>query len=73
MSGPALLLVDEPTSMLDHGRGRQIVDLLARECHEHKVAVLMVTHDPDMLERADRVVQIMDGRLTGTVRNHAQD
>ena len=73
MSGPALLLVDEPTSMLDHGRGRQIVELLARECHEHKVAALMVTHDPDMLERADRVVQIMDGRLTESGRTHAED
>lgn len=63
MGEPALLLVDEPTSMLDHNRGRQIVDLLVRECHEHQVATLMVTHDPDMLEGADRVVQMADGRL----------
>jgi putative ABC transport system ATP-binding protein len=64
MSDPALLLVDEPTSMLDHGRGRQIVELVARECHEHKVATLMVTHDPVMLGYADRVVHMADGRLT---------
>lgn len=64
MAEPALLLVDEPTSMLDHGRGRQIVELLARECHEHKVATLMVTHDPGMLTYADRVVRMADGRLT---------
>lgn len=64
MTEPALLLVDEPTSMLDHGRGRQIVELLARECHEHKVATLMVTHDPGMLAYADRVVRMTDGRLT---------
>ena len=63
MGEPALLLVDEPTSMLDHNRGRQIVDLLVRECHEHKVATLMVTHDPDMLDGADRVVHMADGRL----------
>jgi putative ABC transport system ATP-binding protein len=63
MGEPALLLVDEPTSMLDHNRGRQIVEILVRECHEHRVATLMVTHDPDMLDGADRVVQMADGRL----------
>ena len=65
MSTPSLLLVDEPTSMLDHGRGRQIVELLLRQCHEHKVATLMVTHDNTMLDVADRVVHMSDGRLTG--------
>lgn len=63
MTEPALLLVDEPTSMLDRNRGRQIVELLIRECHEHQVATLMVTHDPDMLVGADRMVQMADGRL----------
>jgi putative ABC transport system ATP-binding protein len=71
MSDPALLLVDEPTSMLDNNRGRQIVELLARECHEHKVATLMVTHDPGMLSFADRVVHMMDGRLSEGADNHA--
>ena len=64
MAEPALLLVDEPTSMLDHARGRQIVELLARECHEHGVATLMVTHDPGMLGCADRVAHMTDGRLS---------
>jgi putative ABC transport system ATP-binding protein len=63
MGDPALLLVDEPTSMLDHNRGRQIIELLARQCHEHQVATLMVTHDPGMLDCADRTVSIIDGRL----------
>ena len=71
MSDPALLLVDEPTSMLDNNRGRQIVELLARECHEHEVATLMVTHDPDMLSFADRVVYMMDGRLSDGADSHA--
>jgi len=65
MSKPALLLVDEPTSMLDHARGRQIVELLAHEAHEHRIATLMVTHDPAMLGFADRVVHMTDGRLDG--------
>jgi putative ABC transport system ATP-binding protein len=71
MADPAVLLVDEPTSMLDHGRGRQIVELLGRQCHERRVAAMMVTHDPDMLEGVDRVVHMMDGRLGEGERSRA--
>lgn len=63
MTDPKILLVDEPTSMLDRHRGRQIVELLARECHDRDVATLMVTHDHGVLDLADRVVEISDGRL----------
>jgi len=63
MTRPALLLVDEPTSMLDQVRGKQIVELLKKECHEHEVATLMVTHDQSMLEIADSSVSIVDGKL----------
>jgi len=64
MMNPALLLVDEPTSMLDQHRGKQIVNLLSQECHEHNVATLMVTHDHSVLSSADRVVSISDGRIS---------
>jgi putative ABC transport system ATP-binding protein len=64
MMNPKILLVDEPTSMLDQQRGRQIVELLVRECHEHGVATLMVTHDHGILDAADRVVDISDGKLS---------
>ena len=74
MSDPTLLLADEPTSMLDHGRGRQIIELLAAQCHQRKVAAVMVTHDPDMLDCADRVVHIVDGRLgEGLPKPHAKN
>ena len=63
MNKPALLLVDEPTSALDHRRGREIVDLLARETASHHVATVMVTHDHAILDRADRVLGMEDGRL----------
>jgi putative ABC transport system ATP-binding protein len=66
MMSPALLLVDEPTSMLDQNRGKQIVELLSKECHDHSVATLMVTHDQSVLSSADRVVNISDGRLSET-------
>jgi putative ABC transport system ATP-binding protein len=63
MMNPKLLLVDEPTSMLDQNRGKQIVELLFRECREYNVATLMVTHDQGILQTADRVVDISDGNL----------
>jgi putative ABC transport system ATP-binding protein len=64
MMSPKLLLVDEPTSMLDRHRGKRIVELLGKECHEHNVATLMVTHDQSVLDAADRVVSISDGHLS---------
>lgn len=63
MNDPDVLLVDEPTSMLDRNRGRQIVELLQRACHEHQVATMMVTHDTSVIDAADRVVTISDGRI----------
>jgi len=67
MMSPALLLVDEPTSMLDRHRGQQIADLLSQQCHEHNVATLMVTHDRGVLSSVDRVVSISDGRISTEV------
>ena len=63
---PRLLLVDEPTAALDRERSQEIVALLAREAHEHGVAAVMVTHDHDVLHHCDRVLQMIDGRLSAT-------
>ncbi|MFC1416892.1 ABC transporter ATP-binding protein [Streptacidiphilus cavernicola] len=60
---PAVLLVDEPTSALDHERGAQIIDLLAGITRERRTATLLVTHDHDLLSRADHLLQLTDGRL----------
>ncbi|MEU3498031.1 ABC transporter ATP-binding protein [Kitasatospora cineracea] len=60
---PSVLLVDEPTSALDHERGAQVVDLLAEVTRTHRTATVMVTHDRELLGRADRVLTMQDGRL----------
>jgi putative ABC transport system ATP-binding protein len=74
MMSPALMLVDEPTSMLDQNRGQQIVEILQRACHEHQVATMMVTHDRSVLKTADRVASIRDGKLTtGDSGSDAED
>lgn len=63
MNAPEVLLVDEPTSMLDRQRGRDTVELLAGQTKQHGVAALMVTHDVAMLNYADRVLHMEDGRI----------
>lgn len=60
---PGLLLVDEPTAALDRQRSHDIVRLLAQQARERRVAVVMVTHDHDVLEHVDRVLEMVDGRL----------
>lgn len=60
---PQLLLADEPTAALDSRTGREVVDLLRRLAREQHCAVLMVTHDPRILDVADRLLEMEDGRL----------
>ena len=47
------------------------MSLLRGQIHEYGVAALMVTHDPDMLQYADRAVHIADGRVQESVVSHA--
>lgn len=60
---PELLLADEPTGNLDQATGREIFDLLSGLNREQKLTIVMVTHDPAIAERADRVVRLVDGRI----------
>ena len=60
---PSLVLADEPTGSLDTQRGREVLGLLRELCRERKVAVLLVTHDPQAAAFADRVLALRDGRL----------
>ena len=60
---PKLLLADEPTAALDSSTGREVVELLKRLAREQSCSVLMVTHDPRILDVADRLVKMEDGRL----------
>ena len=66
-ANPRLLLADEPTAALDSRTGREVVELLRRLAREQSCAVLMVTHDPRIVDVADRLLQIEDGRLKNAV------
>ena len=59
---PALVLADEPTGNLDSAATAEILDLFA-ELHRDGRTIVLITHDPDVAARADRVLRIRDGRV----------
>ncbi|MFI2490217.1 ABC transporter ATP-binding protein [Promicromonospora kroppenstedtii] len=63
VADPEVLLADEPTGQLDSGTAAVVMDLLARVVHERGVAAVVSTHDPELMARADRVVELRDGRV----------
>ncbi len=63
VTGPTLLLADEPTGALDQKTGRQIMQLF-RELNEEGHTIIMITHDMNIAAFARRVVHIIDGELT---------
>ncbi len=64
MNEPQLLLADEPTGNLDSKTGKQIMDVLMRFHRQRNQTMLMVTHDVTLADQADRVLHLVDGRLT---------
>jgi len=60
---PRIVLADEPTASLDKNSGREVVDRIQTLAREQGVPVLLVTHDNRILDIADRIVHLEDGRL----------
>ncbi|MEV6517428.1 ABC transporter ATP-binding protein [Micromonospora chalcea] len=60
---PDLLIADEPTGQLDSETGRSIMDLLRAVVHARGMTALVATHDPALIEMADRTLTLRDGRL----------
>ena len=60
---PQVILADEPTAALDSHSGRTVMEMVRDLAHRHGRAVVVVTHDNRVLEFADRVVRIEDGRI----------
>jgi len=63
---PRLLLADEPTAALDKDSGRMAVELFRHLADEQQAAIVMVTHDNKIIDIADRVVNLDDGRLVAS-------
>ena len=63
MSGPRVVLADEPTANLDSKTAVQLLDLMHSMNRERGVTFVFSTHDAMVIERADRVVQLRDGEI----------
>lgn len=61
---PRILLADEPTGQLDSATAAAMIDLIAGLAHDDGLAVLLSTHDPSIVDRADRVLELRGGVLT---------
>ena len=59
---PNVLLADEPTGNLDHKSGQDVIRIL-EDLNERGITLIMVTHDPEVGQRARRQLRMMDGRL----------
>ena len=68
VSHPKMVLADEPTAALDSKSGRNIVELMQKLALEQGCSILIVTHDNRILDVADRIVELEDGRITKDLR-----
>ncbi len=63
VSHPQIVLADEPTAALDKQSGRDVVNIMQKLAREQGCTILMVTHDNRILDIADRIVYMEDGKL----------
>jgi ABC-type lipoprotein export system ATPase subunit len=60
---PPIVLADEPTGNLDSHSGGLVLDLLYRSCKDIGKTLILATHDPAVVQRADRIVELRDGAI----------
>ncbi len=63
LTKPAILLADEPTGSLDSVTGMEVVDLLKSCAKRYRQTVVVVTHQEEVAQTADRVIRMADGRI----------
>jgi putative ABC transport system ATP-binding protein len=64
-NAPQILLADEPTGQLDSRTGRSIMNLIKALMASEGVTAIVATHDPALIDLADRVIDLLDGRIVG--------
>lgn len=62
-NAPKIVLADEPTGNLDTRNGQEVLELLIRLRKEQQTTLIVITHDPAIAQRADRVIELLDGKL----------
>jgi putative ABC transport system ATP-binding protein len=65
---PALLLADEPTGNLDSANAAEILDLLTRLRAEHRMTILLASHDPQIAARSERLIRLRDGAIIDDIK-----
>ncbi len=68
---PAILIADEPTGNLDAETGKEISDLMFRLHKERGMTLMLVTHDPNLADRCERVVRLKSGQLVEDEQENA--
>jgi putative ABC transport system ATP-binding protein len=61
---PSVILADEPTGNLDRASGKEVIQTL-EGLYKEGITLILVTHDPDLGNRAPRKLQMVDGRISG--------
>jgi putative ABC transport system ATP-binding protein len=69
INNPQIILADEPTASLDGVSGAQIAEMMLRIAEEQKRLVVIVSHDPRMIQFGHRVIKMQDGRLLNDEKN----
>ena len=69
---PSVVLADEPTANLDTARAHQVVQNFSDLIHEEKHAGIMVTHDLRMCKYVDRVIQMVDGKISHVIKSEEE-
>ena len=69
INSPKILLADEPTGNLDHVNEMTVLSLI-QEHHEQGYTIIMVTHNPEVAEMADRIVHFTHGQITSETDSH---
>ena len=70
---PAVMLADEPTANLDSKTGTELIDLMRELNRERGATFVISSHDPKVIKRADRVIQLEDGRIVSDDERSADD
>ena len=63
---PAIILADEPTGNLDTAASHDVIGLLKVVAKKYQQTLLVITHDLDIAQMADRIIQLQDGKMKGS-------
>ena len=73
VNDPSIILADEPTGNLDSVSGNEIMTILQKLNREQGITIVLVTHDPEIAQRTDRIIHLHDGLVSGDEMAAAQE